>query len=424
MPPRKKKAKDDDESPSESDGAASEFSDFEGESTSSAKKKNAATKKKPRAAVKKTTVGQKRAPAKKASASSKKAKKESLAEVEEMPLAEVAKQKSPAEFFAENQNIAGFDNPGKSLYTTIRELVENALDAAESINVLPEIQLSIEEMTTEEFNKFRGRDTNEVVDSDLFASPSKRGKAKKKKGKGEMQAPPPKAAEQGAPSEADTDGTSAVADASDAGNSSAAAGATAAGKGATPSTKKKRRGDEPMYYRIVCRDNGVGMAHEAIPNMLGRVLSGSKYGVRQTRGKFGLGSKMALIWSKKTTGMPIEITSGHSTDPAAPPAFLSHIVLDIDIYKNEPRVHKQEKLENPDGVRGTTLTVVTGGSWLTYRARVLAYLQQLAIITPYAELTFQFSCTGDPARDLSCVYRRRSRQMPPPALHVKHHPSR
>ncbi|RYR03328.1 hypothetical protein Ahy_B06g082208 isoform B [Arachis hypogaea] len=41
------------------------------------------------------------------------------------------------EFFAENKNIAGFDNPGKSLYTTVRELVENSLDSAESISELP-----------------------------------------------------------------------------------------------------------------------------------------------------------------------------------------------------------------------------------------------------------------------------------------------
>lgn len=40
------------------------------------------------------------------------------------------------------------------------------------------------------------------------------------------------------------------------------------------------------------------MKHEDIPDMLGRVLSGTKFGVRQTRGKFGLGAKMALIWSK------------------------------------------------------------------------------------------------------------------------------
>lgn len=39
---------------------------------------------------------------------------------------------SAAEFFFEHQQIAGFDNPGKSLFTTIRELVENSVDAAES----------------------------------------------------------------------------------------------------------------------------------------------------------------------------------------------------------------------------------------------------------------------------------------------------
>jgi hypothetical protein len=36
--------------------------------------------------------------------------------------------------------VTGFDNPGKSLYTSIRELVENSLDAAEAIGVLPEVR--------------------------------------------------------------------------------------------------------------------------------------------------------------------------------------------------------------------------------------------------------------------------------------------
>ena len=44
----------------------------------------------------------------------------------------------------------------------------------------------------------------------------------------------------------------------------------------------KRKGDR-SYYRVRCQDNGCGMAHDRIPDMLGRVLSGSKYGVRQTR---------------------------------------------------------------------------------------------------------------------------------------------
>ena len=73
--------------------------------------------------------------------------------------------------------------------------------------------------------------------------------------------------------------------------------------------KGKKRGgkSEDQYYIVTVKDNGCGMAFDAIPNMLGIVLSGSKYGVRQTRGKFGLGAKMALIWGKKSTGVPVKV---------------------------------------------------------------------------------------------------------------------
>ena len=66
-----------------------------------------------------------------------------------------------------------------------------------------------------------------------------------------------------------------------------------------------------MYYTVTVKDNGCGMSHSSVPQMLGVVLSGSKYGVRQTRGKFGLGSKMALIWGKKSTGLPVEVVTAH-----------------------------------------------------------------------------------------------------------------
>ena len=44
---------------------------------------------------------------------------------------------------SENKNIAGFDNPGKCLYTSIRELVENALDSSESIGELPMVEITM-----------------------------------------------------------------------------------------------------------------------------------------------------------------------------------------------------------------------------------------------------------------------------------------
>ena len=72
----------------------------------------------------------------------------------------------------------------------------------------------------------------------------------------------------------------------------------------------------------------MGMPHKDIPNLLGRVLSGTKYGVKQTRGKFGLGAKMALIWSKMSTGLPIEIRSARRAQ-----GFVSFYKLDIDIHK-------------------------------------------------------------------------------------------
>ena len=52
----------------------------------------------------------------------------------------------------------------------------------------------------------------------------------------------------------------------------------------------------------------------------------------------------------------------------------------------------------------------------------LQYLQQLAIITPYAQLELEYHNHANPKKDLTAVYRRRSEQMPPLAYEVKHHP--
>lgn len=50
---------------------------------------------------------------------------------------------SPAEFFARYREIAGFSNPVRALYQTVRELVENAFDATEIHGILPNIKVII-----------------------------------------------------------------------------------------------------------------------------------------------------------------------------------------------------------------------------------------------------------------------------------------
>jgi len=154
------------------------------------------------------------------------------------------------------------------LFTTLRELIENSLDAAESCGVLPEIIVNMffaliinlelfpldllnrTELTERQMNKQAigyeqvSLSQEMVEENEIEVEESK---SKKKK-------------------------------------------------------KPKKKEALKKYYKITICDNGCGIAKDNIPELMGRVLSGSKYGLRQTRGKFGLGSKMALIWAKKSTG--------------------------------------------------------------------------------------------------------------------------
>ena len=57
-----------------------------------------------------------------------------------------AKQRdiSVSEFFTKNRHLLGFDNPAKALLTTIKEAVDNSLDACEEAGILPEVVVEIE----------------------------------------------------------------------------------------------------------------------------------------------------------------------------------------------------------------------------------------------------------------------------------------
>ena len=54
---------------------------------------------------------------------------------------------SVSEFFAKNRHLLGFDNPRKALLTTVKEAVDNALDACEEAGILPEIWVHIQRTT-------------------------------------------------------------------------------------------------------------------------------------------------------------------------------------------------------------------------------------------------------------------------------------
>ncbi len=102
-----------------------------------------AAKKKPRAAKPKRTK-------------TKTVKKAATKAVEKAPKKEAAvrhstaeemsrrqREISVAEFFTKNRHLLGFDNPRKALLTTIKEGVDNSLDACEEAGILPEVKVVI-----------------------------------------------------------------------------------------------------------------------------------------------------------------------------------------------------------------------------------------------------------------------------------------
>lgn len=61
---------------------------------------------------------------------------------------------SVSEFFAKNRHLLGFDNPRKALLTTVKEAVDNSLDACEEAGILPDITVVIEDLQPD-----RGKET-------------------------------------------------------------------------------------------------------------------------------------------------------------------------------------------------------------------------------------------------------------------------
>ena len=194
---------------------------------------------------------------------------------------------SPSEFFYKNRDIAGFSSPARSLYMSIRELVENSLDAAEMGRILPEVLIELGEEDSE-----RG------------------------------------------------------------------------------------------VYRLRVVDNGVGVPGDKIPSAFATVLYGSKYGFKQSRGTFGLGGTMALLYGQITTNKPAKIMS--STDGKT----LHIYELMIDVVENRPRIISSEKKPSPGGWRGTSVEFSLEADYPGARAKILDYIKHTAIVNPHASLTF------------------------------------
>ena len=225
-------------------------------------------------------------------------------------------QISPSEFFYRNRDLAGFSNPTRSLYTAVREFVENGLDACDQKGILPEIHLIIK-----------------PVDADK---------------------------------------------------------------------------PDPKPYILTVKDNGPGIENKHVPLAFGTVLYGSKFGLKQARGMFGLGATMAILYGQITTNKPVTVKS--STDGKTSEEY----ELLLDIQKNKPVIlkHKTKDVSK----RGLSVSICLEGDYSKAGSKIRDYVYQTSLITPYATITF------DDPKGEKFHYPRIIKTMPKPPTIIRPHP--
>ena len=234
---------------------------------------------------------------------------------------------SPSEFFFKNREVAGFQNPTRALYQTVRELVENALDATDTHKILPTIRISIKERK----------------DPMIDASQEKREGARK--------------------------------------------------------------------YVVTVEDNGIGIPPNIIPEAFGRVFFSSKYVIRQTRGMYGLGAKMAILYGQTTVGDPVKVVSSTRGSRAV---YMRKVM--IDIRKNIPIVLEAAQWRKNSNWHGSKVSISLEGDWSKARSRIHDYIFRTAVISPYAEIIFE-----DPDGKITYIPRRTTKMPKPPTV-AKPHP--
>jgi DNA topoisomerase-6 subunit B len=167
---------------------------------------------------------------------------------------------------------------------------------------------------------------------------------------------------------------------------------------------------DTQVYKLRVEDNGCGIQPRFIPSAFGQVLYGSKYKLKQARGTFGLGGKMAVLYGQITTHQPVSVTSSTGQEK------IYSFKLMIDIQRNKPIILDRKVLINKDNWHGTIIEFTLEGDYLRAMPKIIEYFKQTAMVNPYANLTFV-----DPKGRLY-KFKRATTTMPEPPKETMPHP--
>jgi DNA topoisomerase-6 subunit B len=165
---------------------------------------------------------------------------------------------------------------------------------------------------------------------------------------------------------------------------------------------------DPKPYILTVKDNGPGIDAEHIPLAFGTVLYGSKFGLKQARGMFGLGATMAILYGQITTNKPVIVKS--SVDAKTQDMF----ELLLDIQKNKPVIVKHTTKEVSK--KGLSVSICLEGDYSKAGNKIRDYVYETSLITPYASITF------DDPKGQKFSHPRFVKEIPPPPTIIRPHP--
>ncbi len=143
----------------------------------------------------------------------------------------------------------------------------------------------------------------------------------------------------------------------------------------------KQRSED--VFTIFISDNGIGIPGDKVPKALAKLLFGGKYVERQSRGHFGLGASMTVLYSQITTNLPTRVLScSRGSD------VIDEYHLMINIQRNEPIIHYHGQIPNKKKWHGVAVEVNIEGDYRRAHTKILDYIESTAMVAPYANITF------------------------------------
>ncbi|MEA2003977.1 MAG: DNA topoisomerase VI subunit B, partial [archaeon] len=133
-------------------------------------------------------------------------------------------------------------------------------------------------------------------------------------------------------------------------------------------------------FKLIIEDNGPGIVKRNIPKIFAKLLYGSKFNLKQSRGQQGIGISASVLYSQLTTGKPTKIYSKTGDGQ-------THIYeLNINTKRNEPDIISELSVDG-DG-HGTRIEMCIKGKYTRGKQSVEEYLMETAIMNPFASLVY------------------------------------